>query len=132
MLGQRRSVREMLCPMCGQPTPDNDRWSQTATTTTAAALRVRGFNWALPHDMADDQPLLNCGAISPLHRGCAETALARCPHLAGMVVRGLKRFPEAWVVIPLRVEAKTGPPQRSVGVVSFLQLVGVEGNDWLG
>jgi hypothetical protein len=124
---QRRSVREMLCPMCGAATPDDDRWSQTAQPTTAGDLRVRGFGWALSADMADDQPLLNAGAIAPLHRACAEAALARCPHLGGMGDKTLKRFPKAWVVIPLRVEAK--PPAlhaKGVPVVSFLQLVGVE------
>ncbi|MDE2487231.1 MAG: hypothetical protein KGO51_07525 [Alphaproteobacteria bacterium] len=124
---QRRSVRELLCPMCGEPTPDDDRWSQTASPTTAGALRARGFGYALPVEMDDDQPLLNCGAIAPLHRACAEAALARCPHLGGMGDRTLKRFPRAWVVIPLTVEARP-LAQRGPGipVVSFLQLVGVE------
>lgn len=124
---QRRSVREMLCPMCGEPTPDDDRWSQTASHTDAGGLRARGFGWALPVDMADGQPLLNAGAIAPLHRACAEAALERCPHLGGMGDKTLKAFPKAWVVIPLRVEAQ--PPvlhAKAVPVVSFLQLVGVE------
>jgi len=124
---QRRSVREMLCPMCGQPTSADDRWSQTAQPTTARDLRSRGFGPALPADMADAQPLLNCGAIAPLHRACAEAALARCPHLGGMADRVLKRFPDAWVVLPLWVEARTeNPLAKSVPVVSFLQIVGIE------
>lgn len=124
---QRRSVREMLCPMCGRPTADDDRWSQTAKPTTAGELRSRGFDWAMPVDMADDQRLLNCGAIAPLHRACADSALARCPHLGGMEDRELKRFPGAWVVIPLRVEARSeNPLAKGVAVVGFLQLVGVE------
>jgi len=124
---QRRSVREMLCPMCGKPTEADDRWSQTAQPTTAGALRSRGLGQALPADMADDQPLLNNGAIAPLHRACAETALARCPHLGGRDDKTLKRFPGAWIIIPLWVEATTpGPRRKSVPVVSFLQLVGVE------
>lgn len=124
---QRRSVREMLCPMCGAPTADDDRWSQTATPTTAGALRARGFAPALPADMADAQALLNCGAIAPLHRACAEASLARCPHLGGMEDKALKPFPKAWVVIPLWVEAKPPAAQaKGVPVVGFLQLVGVE------
>ncbi len=124
---QRRAVREMLCPMCGKPTPDDDRWSQTARLTTAGELRRRGFGPALPADLADDRTLLNCGAIAPLHRACAEVSLTRCPHLGGMEDRTLKRFPAAWVVLPLWVEAKPNDPRaRSVPVVSFLQLVGVE------
>lgn len=124
---QRRSVRELLCPMCGRPTPQDDRWSQTGAPTTARALRERGFGWALPAELADDRALLNCGAIAPLHRACAEAALARCPHLGGMAEKDLKRFPAQWIVIPLWVEAKP-PAQRGGGVpvVGFLQIVGVE------
>lgn len=124
---QRKSVREMLCPMCGEPTHEDDRWSQTATPTTAGELRKRGFGPALPAELADDRRLLACGAIAPLHQACAETSLARCPHLGGMADKTLKRFPRAWTIIPLWVEAT--PPTalgRSVPVVSFLQLVGIE------
>jgi hypothetical protein len=71
--------------------------------------------------------MLNCGAIAPLHRACAEAALVRRPHLGGLEDHALKRFPDAWVIIPLWIEAKTNPPVRSVPVVSFLQLVGIEG-----
>jgi hypothetical protein len=124
---QRKSVREMLCPMCGKPTPDGDRWSQTAQPTTGGALRSRGLGWALPADLADDQAVLNCGAIAPLHRACAETSVLRCPHLGGMADHSLKRFPGAWVIIPLWIEAKPPPPGKSVPVVSFLQLIGIEG-----
>lgn len=125
---QRKSVREMLCPMCGKPTAEGDRWSQTARRTTAGQLRNQGFGPALPADMADTQALLDCGAIAPLHRACAETALTRCPHLGRMDDTELKRFPAAWVIVPLWVEAKPPNPQaKSVPVVSFLQLVGVEG-----
>jgi hypothetical protein len=113
--------------MCGQPTLATDRWSQTGKATTAGALRNRGFNHTLPADMAEHQVLLNCGAIAPLHHTCAAAALARCPHLGGMDDRVLKRFPPAWIVLPLWVEAKTyGLPAKSVLAVSFLQLVGVE------
>jgi len=124
---QRRSVREMLCPMCGKPTPEDDRWIQTARWTTAKELRAAGFATALPVELADDKPLLNCGAIAPLHRACAETALTRCPHLGAREDHELKRFPSAWVVVPLWVEARTNrPPIRSLPVVSFLQIVGLD------
>ncbi|THD77184.1 MAG: hypothetical protein E7812_14635 [Phenylobacterium sp.] len=124
---QRKSVREMLCPMCGEPTEAGDRWSQTATHTTAGELRARGFAFALPVDMADDQRLLNAGAIAPLHRACADASLARCPHLGGMDDKTLKPFPTAWIIMPLWVEAKPpGANAKSVPVVSFLQICGVE------
>lgn len=124
---QRRSVRELLCPMCGQPTPEDDRWSQTAQPTTAGELRARGFAWALPAEMADEHRLLDMGAIAPLHRACAEAALARCPHLGSREERTLHRFPKAWIVAPLRIEAKP-PALRGPGLapVTFLQLIGVE------
>lgn len=121
---QRRTVREMLCPMCGKPTPEGDRWCQTATWTTAGDLRARGFGPALPATLPDDRALLNCGAIAPLHHACASAALTRCPHLGGMADKTLKRFPRAWVIIPLWIEAKR-PTGGSLPAVSFLQLVGV-------
>ncbi len=129
---QRKSVREMRCPMCGEPTAEDDRWSQTAKRTTAGQLRADGFGPALPADMADAQALLDCGAIAPLHRACAEAALTRCPHLGRMDDVELKRFPKAWVIVPLWIEARPPkppapkPPPKSVAVVSFLQLIGVE------
>lgn len=129
MFRQRKSVREMLCPMCGQPTAAGDRWSQTARRTTAGQLRSQGFGPALPADISDDQPLLDCGAIAPLHRACAEASVKRCPHLSQMDDRELKPFPEAWVIVPSWVQAKPpGPDAKSTSVVSFLQLVGVEGS----
>lgn len=127
---QRKSVREMRCPMCGEQTPADDRWSQTARPTTAGALRAKGFGSTLPADMLDTQPLLDCGAIAPLHRACAEAALVGCPHLADMNDRELKRFPKAWIVVPLWVEARSPKPEeKTAAVVSFLQLLGVEGHE---
>ena len=125
---QRRSVREMLCPMCGQPTQAGDRWSQTGRWTTAGALRERGFAQALPAALEDARPLLDAGAIAPLHLACAERALLHCPHLKGLEDRTLKAFPAAWIVVPLTVEARppTGPAgARPIAAVSFLQLLGV-------
>lgn len=124
---QRKSVREMLCPMCGEHTPDDDRWSQTARPTTARALRSKGLGPTLPADMPDDQALLDCGTIAPMHRACAEAA-SGLAHLADMNERELKRFPKAWIIAPLWIEARSPKPQaKSVAVVSYLQLLGVEG-----
>jgi len=128
MFRQRLSVRSMLCPMCGEATEAGDRWSQTGRYVTAGELRARGFDPDLPPDLADDRRLLNAGAIAPLHRACADAALARCPHLGSLEDRELKPFPGAWVVIPLTfpagpVNAATARPPPAA--VSFLQLVGV-------
>jgi hypothetical protein len=127
---QRKSVREMLCPMCGKPTPEGDRWSQTARPTTGAEVRAKGLGAWLPVDFPDDQPLLDAGAIAPMHRICAERARTECPHLAALPDQGLKAFPPAWIVVPLTVEARPSAahanvPQRGIAAVTFLQLLGV-------
>jgi hypothetical protein len=125
---QRVSVRSMLCPMCGEPTQEGDRWSQTGRFSTAGKLRERGFSWALPARMADAAKVLDAGSIAPLHGACARASLDRCPHLGGMEDRALKVFPKAWVVIPLMVPAAAPnvlaarPPPPAV---AFLQLVGI-------
>jgi hypothetical protein len=127
---QRKSVREMLCPMCGEPTHEGDRWSQTGHWTTAGAARAKGMGVWIPADYPDDKPLFDAGAIAPLHRACAERALLHCPHLKGMPDRELKAFPGAWLIAALSVEAKpqakfSNLPQPSVAAVTFLQLIGV-------
>ena len=126
---QRKSVREMLCPMCGKATQAGDRWSQTARWITAGEVRAKGLGDRLPADFVDDRPLLDAGAIAPLHRACAVRARLHCPHLAGMANHELVAFPGAWLIAPLMVEAR--PPMagaaglRSVAAISFLQLIGV-------
>jgi hypothetical protein len=127
---QRKSVREMRCPMCGEPTPDGDRWSQTGRWTTAGEIRARGLGVWLPPEFPDAKALFDAGAIAPLHRACAERALTHCPHLGGMADHKLKAFPGAWIVAALSVEAKPrasagAVPQRGVAAVTFLQLIGV-------
>jgi len=127
---QRDSVRALLCPMCGLPTTDGDRWSQTGAHVAAGVLRSRGFGAAVPADLADERVLLDVGAIAPLHRACAERALRLCPNLAARADRTLKPFPPAWFVIPLYVEAQDRKSGNAFPAVSFVQLVGItERND---
>ena len=90
---QRKSVREFLCPMCGEPTHEGDRWTQTGQWTTAGEYRAHGLGGWLPAQMADSQALLGLGAVAPLHRACAERSLTQCPHLKGMADKTLKAFP---------------------------------------
>jgi hypothetical protein len=127
---QRLSVQRMLCPMCGAPTPPDDRWTQTGVYVAAAALRAKGLSHLLPPTAAlpDDQRVLNTGAIAPCHRACAELALQRCPHLSRSADTSLKRFPERWLVAPLVVAAGPRPPAtgRSIPAIGFLQLYGLE------
>lgn len=123
---QRRTVREMLCPMCGKPTPEDDRWSQTAQMVDAGQLRARGFGAALPREMEGSQALMDCGTLAPLHRACAENSHSRCPHIGGLADQNLAAFPRGWIIVPLWVEARPpGVSASSVPVVSFLQLLGV-------
>jgi hypothetical protein len=121
---QRKSVREMLCPMCGQPTHSGDRWTQTGRWATAGEFRAHGLGGWLPGGLADAAPLMGLGAVAPLHRACAERAVLHCPHLGGMADRTLKPTPEAWIVAPMMVR----PPPGAVGArpaISFLWLIGV-------
>jgi len=130
---QRDSVRALLCPMCGQATPEGDRWSQTGRFLAAGLLRARGFAQALPADLDDDRVVLDCGAIAPLHFRCAQASLQQCPHLAARDDKDLKAFPPSWVVIPLYVEARQPVTGKVLPAVSFLQLVGITNDrdpDW--
>jgi hypothetical protein len=119
---QRRSVREMLCPMCGAPTHDGDRWTQTGRWTTAGEFRAHGLGGWLPAGFADDKRLLGLGAVAPLHRACAERALAHCPHLGAMADRELKPFPPAWIVAPMVAQPPAG--RAAPPAVTFLWLIG--------
>lgn len=122
---QRDSVRALLCPMCGKPTAEGDRWSQTGRFYAAGVLRARGFGQFLPADLDDDRVILDCGAIAPLHFQCAHASLLRCPHLGAMPDKDLKAFPPQWVVAPLYVEARQPITNKAIAAVSFLQLIGI-------
>ncbi|WP_374470885.1 hypothetical protein [Phenylobacterium sp.] len=126
---QRLTVARMLCPMCGEPTPEDDRWLQTARRTTAGILRARSFAAALPPALGDDRVVVDAGAIAPCHLACAGRAAAHCPHLQAHTSGELIAFPYAWIVLPLMVRA--GPTHvldstaRPASAVSFLQLCGI-------
>ena len=134
LVRQRWSIRKMLCPMCGKPTPEDDRWTQTGRIVTAGALRQKGLAALLPATLDDEQTVLDAGAISPAHRVCMDLSLARCPHLQAHASPEPIRFPRRWTVLPLTIEAR--PPQAhvlemrarpgaAVAVTSFLQLLGL-------
>lgn len=121
---QRRSVREMLCPMCGEATAAGDRWSQTGQWITARDLRGHGMGAWLPIGLPDGQRMLGMGAVAPLHRACAERALTHCPHLGGMTDKTLKPFPATWVTAPILVRPKM-PMMGAKPAISFLWLAGI-------
>lgn len=119
---QRLSIVRMLCPMCGEPTAEGNRWTQVAKPIAAGALRVRGV--AIPASVNDDQVVVDAGAIAPLHRRCAERSLRHCPHLRAAPDVRLIRFPKEWIVIPLLVDTDEVNGSRPQ-VIGFLQLCGL-------
>ena len=130
---QRLSVRDMLCPMCGQPTRTDDRWTQVAHPVLAGRLRADGRGDRLPSDLADDALLVDAGAIAPLHRACVDRSLRYCPHLKADPHIDVRRFPDRWIVLPLMARAEAAPqlflarptPARTAAVIGFLQLCGL-------
>ena len=127
---QRLTVGGMLCPMCGRPTQEGDRWTQTAKRTTAGALREKGMT-SLPPALPDRQTLVDAGSIAPLHRDCVRTSLRRCPFLKGHDEIDVQPFPKRWAIWPLYVEGRAvsasllSASQPAVAVVTFLQLIGM-------
>ena len=131
---QRASVRGLLCPMCGRPTPQGDRWSLTAHETTAGALRRGALAFAVPADIEDARVVLNAGAISPGHLACMERSHRLCPHLAADANAELRPFPETWYVSLLQITPEPAPAHAALRlapappappVVAFLQLCGI-------
>lgn len=123
LVRQRLTVLRMLCPMCGQPTTEDDRWTELAKRRTAGALRASGAGDGLPTSLADNRVLLDAGAITPLHRHCVDRSMTHCPHLKQAGVKVI-RFPRRWIVMPLMIEA-TDEGGRATPVVSFLQICGI-------
>lgn len=122
---QRLSVRRMLCPMCGEPTPEKDRWTLTGRLVTVGELRRRGLGDALPAELPDKRVVLDNGAISPLHRACADRSLLYCPHLKSDPTVKLRRFPKLFVAFPLFAEIDPAVAPPPPPIVSFVQLVGL-------
>lgn len=81
LVRKRRSILEMLCPMCGEPTTSNDRWTQVASLAPAGLLRRAGKASGLPREIEDKRVLLDAGSIAPLHKACVDRPLKYCPHL---------------------------------------------------
>jgi len=130
---QRLTVRDMLCPMCGQPTTPEDRYTQVAHPFTAGSLRAAGRGRALPAEIEDDRVLVDAGAIAPLHKACSTRSLRYCPHLKADPDIDVRLFPRSWVVLPLMARAEA-PAQlflaraelrKEVPVIGFLQLCGL-------
>jgi hypothetical protein len=131
---QRASMRDMLCPMCGEPTVAGDRWTVLAKRRTAGELRATGFRAAVPDELKDDRLMLDAGTIAPLHRACADRSLSLCPHLKANPATELMAFPETVTVSPLTTLAqrqvehfRSSPFGQNVSVlaVALFQLCGI-------
>lgn len=81
MVRQRRSVAQMLCTVCGEPTIEADRWMFAMGDW---ARFQGGLGWATTE--------------SPVHCACADLAASACPQIRK---RGLApvRFPDRWAVV---------------------------------
>ncbi|RZJ93935.1 MAG: hypothetical protein EON88_13550 [Brevundimonas sp.] len=124
LLRQRLSIRRMLCPMCGQPTHQGDRWTQVARRTSAGSLRRGARRVELPNEIQDGRVVVDAGSIAPLHKACSDLSLQHCPHLKADPNVDVQRFPERWLVTPLLIAA-TADDGGETPVVAFLQLMGV-------
>jgi len=122
LVRQRLSVVRMLCPMCGEPTLEDDRWTQVARPIAAGALRQKGL--VIAADIDQDTILLDAGSIAPLHKRCVDRSLRHCPHLRVSPDVHVSRFPMFWTVIPLMVDTDEIAGRRPE-VVGFLQLCGL-------
>jgi hypothetical protein len=128
---QRLTVGGMLCPMCGRPTAEGDRWTQTARRTDrwGAAREGPGPGPAAGHGRPPDPDRRR------LDRAAASRLRAHLP--AALPVPALhdeidvQPFPRRWTVWPLYIEARAvgahmlSASQPAVAVVTFLQLIGL-------
>ncbi len=130
LVRQRRTVLNMLCPMCGRPTAADDRWTQVARLTPAGLLRRAGKAVGLSREIEDRRVVVDAGSIAPLHKACVERSLRHCPHLKADPDVNVLPFPTRWTILPLLIEAapilETGAAAgAAILVVTFLQLVGI-------
>lgn len=141
LIRQRQTMLGMLCPMCGEPTAPEDRWTQVARLVPAGLLRRSGKVDGLSRDIEDRRVVLDAGSIAPLHRACVDRSLKHCPHLKADPNVNVMPFPAKWTLLPLLIEATpmieagvaTGSAGATVLVITFLQLVGVTNRidrDW--
>lgn len=79
MVRQRQSIARMLCTVCGEPTPKNDRW------------------WFALGQYVGDYFMTT---EAPVHRRCADLALELCPHLRrNGSARDLTPFPGGYDIV---------------------------------
>lgn len=79
MVRQRKSIALMLCTVCGESTPSNDRWW--------FALGEYREGWFITTE-------------APVHRVCADLAIQHCPHLRrNGCADDLSPFPKGYSIL---------------------------------
>jgi hypothetical protein len=73
---QRRGIVDMLCHVCGKPTPRHDRYVFPVASGGLVTLHDGGQQYG-------------CN-VPPIHLACARRALAACPHLTKLADAPLK------------------------------------------
>lgn len=113
---QRRGIIDLICHVCGQPTPAHDRYIFPTASGGLVTLH-------------DGSQQYGCN-VPPMHGACARRAADACPHLAKLVEPPLKctadegRLIHRTDVTPgLEALAKTLPPGVQV-VFSCYRLYG--------
>ncbi|CAN5341515.1 hypothetical protein BH10PSE2_BH10PSE2_18990 [soil metagenome] len=133
---QRLSVLKMLCPMCGEPTTEDDRVTQVARRIPAGLVREGGRAPGLPWQVPDELILIDAGSIAPLHRACSDRSLKYCPHLKETPNVDVMAFSPRWAPMPLMIEVTAPPPpghalmaqrprSQSLPAITFIQLCGL-------
>lgn len=130
LVRQRQTILRLLCPMCGEPTTADDRWTQVAQRTSAGRLRRDGKVRQLSKDIEDRAVVIDAGSIAPLHKACVDRSLRYCPHLKADPNVNVMPFPARWTVLPLFIEAapiaEAGVAAgAAIAVITFLQLIGL-------
>ena len=130
LVRQRQTILRLLCPMCGEPTTAEDRWTQVAQRTSAGRLRRDGKVNQLSKDIEDRAVVIDAGSIAPLHKACVDRSLRYCPHLKADPNVNVMPFPARWTVLPLFIEAapiaEAGVAAgAAIAVITFLQLIGL-------
>jgi len=64
LVRQRQTVLRMLCPMCGEPTSTDDRWTQVAKLTPAGLFRRAGKAVGLTPHTEDRHPVRDAASTA--------------------------------------------------------------------
>jgi hypothetical protein len=83
---QRRGVIDLLCHVCGKPTPRHDRYIFPAASGGLVTMH-------------DGSQQYGCN-VPPMHLACTAVSLAACPHLAKVGERPLRCSEDEGRLVP--------------------------------